>query len=177
MTSTLEQTQWHGLKKKEFESARCVTVVGDLGAEQDVVTLQDDKSNSASLGKYLEAHRAKMNLKKRYETECKKQKQNVEARYKDEYDKFDMVQLGAFAHFNADAERQMQEYNVRAEDSLKTFVEHQKEAHAKYMEKLEVETLPRKPRWSPELLRLSKVESLLVKQCEYTQAHMRKKKS
>lgn len=117
-----------------------------------------------------------MNLKKRYESECHKEKKTLETRYKEEYDMFDMLQLGAFAHFNADAERQLQEYDSRAAESLKTFTDHQKEAHTKYVEKLREETLPRKPRWSPELLKLRKVEALLVKQCEYTQAHMRKKK-
>lgn len=118
-----------------------------------------------------------MTLKSRYEKECKTQKKHIEARYKSEHDNFDMIALGAFANFNADADRQMQEYNARAQESMKTFTEHQKEAHARYIEKLNAETLPRKPRWSPELLRLRRVESLLVKQCEYTQAHMRKRKA
>merc|ERR1712232_952991 len=38
------------------------------------------------------------------------------------------------------------------------------------------ETEPRNPRWSPELLRLRKVQDILVKQCEYTQAHLRQQK-
>jgi len=170
------QTQWHGLHKKEYQAVRCCTVVGDLKADGDVASLQEKRLNGASSGEYLNAHSAKMGLKKRFEEECLQQKKNLETRYKEEYDAFDMDQLGAFTHFNADSERQLQEYDARAQESMSKFTEQQKESHAKYMEKLQAETLPKRPRWSPELLRLRKVESLLVKQCEYTQAHMRKKK-
>merc|ERR1739847_204183 len=46
-----------------------------------------------------------------------------------------------------------------------------------HMVKLRAETEPRYPRWSPEALRLRKTQELLVKQREYSQAHMRKQKA
>lgn len=177
MTTPFDQTQWHGLKKKEFEAVRCATVVGDLKEDQEVVSLHERKANSAASGNYLDAHAAKMSLKAHFEKECVKRKSNLIVHYKEDLENLDIQQLGILANFNADAERQLQEYDARAEESLKHFADVQKEAHAKYMEKIQAETLPLKPRWSPEVLKLRKVQGMLLKQCEYTQAHMRRVKA
>lgn len=169
-------THW-GLKKQEFAAVRCTAVVGDSLEQPDVVALQERKMAAAQSGSYLEAQKAKMELKAHYETENRNKTKALEAKYKEDFETFDMHQLGTFANYNADKERHLQEYDAKAAEAITGFSDRQKEAHTKYMEKLQAETLPLKPRWSPELLRLRKVEGLLCKQTEYTQANFRKSKA
>jgi len=172
-----EVGQWHGLKGHEFEKSKCDMVVADVREEPHVQGLEERRTGAAASGDYLDAQRAKVDLKNYYSEECKKRAEKLNQQYEEDLERHEMEFTGKLTNFNADCERAIQEFDAQAEETLKTLGEKQEERHAEHMVKLRAETEPRYPRWSPEALRLRKTQELLVKQREYSQAHMRKQKA
>jgi len=172
-----ESGQWHGLKGHEFEQSKCCMVFADVQEDPHVQGLVEKRTAGADSGDYLDAQRAKVDLKNFYSNECKKRTETLNKQYEEDLERHEVEFTGKMTTFNADCERAIQELDAHAQETLKSLGEKQAERHAEHMVNLRAETEPRHVRWSPEALRLRKTQDLLVKQREYSQAHMRKQEA
>mmetsp|Transcript_19807 Transcript_19807/g.22806 ORF Transcript_19807/g.22806 Transcript_19807/m.22806 type:complete len:285 (+) Transcript_19807:52-906(+) len=132
--------------------------------------LEEHQANCQKNGKYIDAQRAKNKIE-----ELKIQLENskkVDYRQQHEQEKMQLEQahVSEFNQFNEFWDKRMLEFNEQAQLIEEQMIQRHQEELAKYLEDLEA-VLPVKPKDSPELLNMRKIEELLAKQEDYIEAH------
>lgn len=150
-----------GVKSREDE---------EENLEQYIEMLQDHQRTCEREGRYVEAEMAKnklIELKKKFEIQ---RKDDVKYRHINEKAQLEQEHISEFKEFNLFWDQKMIEFTEQAQAfEEQTILKHQAEM-LKFLEEIEL-SIPHRPKDSPELLNLRKIEQSLAKKKEYAEAH------
>ncbi|EGR28522.1 hypothetical protein IMG5_173780 [Ichthyophthirius multifiliis] len=141
---------------------------GDI--EEYMEVLLEHQKNCEKSGKYVEAELAKRRLQELKLEFERRSKDETKQRHLNEKQEIEKAHLNEYNEFNEFWDRKMLEFNQEAEKVEKETIERHQEEMNKFQEEIE-QQITQKPKDTPELLHLRKMEEQLAKQQEYMEAH------
>ncbi|EGR29465.1 oxygen-independent coproporphyrinogen iii family protein, putative [Ichthyophthirius multifiliis] len=141
---------------------------GDI--EEYMEILLEHQINCQKQGKYVEAELAKRRLQELKVEFEKRSKDEMKQRHYNEKSEIEKAHLNEYNEFNEFWDKKMQEFNEEAERVEKETLQRHQEELEKFQEEIE-QSISQKPKDTPELLNLRKMEEQLARQQEYMEAH------
>eukprot|EP00825_Cyclidium_porcatum_P039713 TRINITY_DN4882_c0_g1_i1.p1 TRINITY_DN4882_c0_g1~~TRINITY_DN4882_c0_g1_i1.p1 ORF type:complete len:319 (-),score=88.16 TRINITY_DN4882_c0_g1_i1:372-1328(-) len=138
--------------------------------EQYIEILYDHQKNCEKQGKYVEAEITKRRLKELKIQLESSNKKEMKDRHFSERNEVEKAHLSEFNEFNQFWDQKMKEFEEEARKVEQQTIDKQNQEMNQFIEELE-KSLPLKPKDSPELLNLKKIEESLAKQEDYIEAH------
>jgi len=137
---------------------------------QYIEMLQEHQALCEKEGRYVEAEMAKQRL-----TELKKQleaerREEAKARQIEERAQLEHEHIEEFKEFNNFWDKRMSEFDEQAQAIEEQMIVRHQEELGRFTEELDIAT-PLKPKDSPELLNLKKIQQSLAKKKDYIEAH------
>lgn len=121
-------------------------------------------------GRYEDAELAKTRLLQVRTHEENRRREELSAQQLAERLSVEEAHMKELQEFNDIWDKKVAEFEAHASNLINTLTMRHKQEHTTWLEKARVETEPRTPRWSRDLLNLRKIQETLAKQKNYSEA-------
>lgn len=121
-------------------------------------------------GKYEEAELAATRLQQLRDHEENRRREELRSQQLAERLGVEEAHMKELQEFNEIWDRKVAEFEAHAANLQNTLADRHKNEHVAYLEKARMETEPRTPRWSKDLLNLRKIQETLAKMKKYAEA-------
>jgi len=143
---------------------------GEQNIQDFLEVLEKHRLDCEREGKYEEAELAKTRLQQLRDHEESRRREELRSQQLAERLGVEEAHVKELQEFNEIWDRKVAEFEAHAANLQSTLAARHQGEHQQYLEKVRMETEPRTPRWSKDLLNLRKIQETLAKMKKYAEA-------